>query len=192
MLLFPARRRAPMARLRQVAMARGAEPVRSVGGVLGERHVSDVVQGFDLPVTADQPSELGGCGLFRSEAGDRVDGLDGDRAGLAVHSAAFELDGLAGAGKEQAVRRAHLDAADLTAAVAGVVGAALQRYLLPGKGFELLVELLLVPFRDHDVLACSRWVCMASLITTTPARSARVSSRGWKQVISLVFSPMSS
>lgn len=29
MLLLPARRRAPMARLRQVAMARGAEPVRS-------------------------------------------------------------------------------------------------------------------------------------------------------------------
>jgi hypothetical protein len=81
MLLFPARRRAPMARLRQVAMARsrfaaGRRPRRT--------SLSDVVQGFDLPVAADQPGELGGCGLFRSEAGDRVEGLDADLAGLAV------------------------------------------------------------------------------------------------------------
>ncbi|MFF3660297.1 hypothetical protein [Streptomyces olivochromogenes] len=65
------------------------------------------------------------------------------------------MDGLEGGGKGQAVRRAHLNAADLTAAVAGVVGAALQRDLLPGKGFELPVELLLVPLRDHDVLRAS-------------------------------------
>ncbi|MDX6310975.1 MAG: hypothetical protein QOF44_439, partial [Streptomyces sp.] len=50
-----------------------------------------------------------------------------------------------------------LDAADLAAAtaVAGVAGAALQRDLLPGKGLELLVELLLVPFHDHDVVRAS-------------------------------------
>ncbi|WP_371666546.1 hypothetical protein OG985_46980 [Streptomyces sp. NBC_00289] len=35
-------------------------------------------------------------------------------------------------------------------------------------------------------------VCMASLVTTTPARSVMVSSNGWKQVISFVFSPTSS
>lgn len=54
---------------------------------------------FDLPAAADQPGELGGCGLFRSEAGDRVDGLDADLAGLAVDSAVLEPDALAGAGK---------------------------------------------------------------------------------------------
>jgi hypothetical protein len=72
-----------------------------VGGFFGERYVSDVVQGLDLPVAADQPGELSGCGLFRSEAGDRINGFDADLAGLAVHSAALELGGLAGAGKSR-------------------------------------------------------------------------------------------
>ena len=49
----------------------------------------------------------------------------------------------------------HTLAADLAAAVAGVAGAALQRDLLPGKGLELLVELLLIPFHDHDVVHAS-------------------------------------
>ncbi len=50
----------PTARLRRVAMARSAVPVWIRGGVLGERHVSDVVQGFDGPVPAGQGGELGG------------------------------------------------------------------------------------------------------------------------------------
>lgn len=111
-----------MARLRQVAMARGAVPVRSWGSVFGERHVSDMVQGLDLPVVADQAREVGGCGLFSGEAGDGVDGVDADPAGLAIHAATLELDGLAGPGKEQVVHRADLDPADLTPAVSGVAG----------------------------------------------------------------------
>lgn len=60
MLLFPASKaKGADGEVRRVAMARGAEPVRR--GVLGERHVSDAVQGFDVPVAADQPGELGGC-----------------------------------------------------------------------------------------------------------------------------------
>jgi hypothetical protein len=56
-----------------------------LGGVFGERHVSDVVPGFDLPVVAGQPGELGGCGLFGGEAGDGVDGLDADLVGAVDH-----------------------------------------------------------------------------------------------------------
>ncbi|MET9383329.1 hypothetical protein ABZY09_20210 [Streptomyces sp. NPDC002928] len=48
----------------------GCEAGSQPGGILAERHVSDVVQGFDLPVAADQPRELGGCGLSRGETGD--------------------------------------------------------------------------------------------------------------------------
>jgi hypothetical protein len=48
-----------MAKLCQVAIARRALPVRSLGGVLGERCVADVVQGLHLPVVPDQLGQLG-------------------------------------------------------------------------------------------------------------------------------------
>lgn len=46
--------RRQMARLRRVAMMRGAVPVR-LRGVLGERDVSQVVQGLDGPVPGSVP-----------------------------------------------------------------------------------------------------------------------------------------
>jgi hypothetical protein len=71
------------------------------------------MQGLDLPVTTDQPGELGGRGPFGGGTGDGVDGLDADLAGLALYSAALELDSLAGTGEEQVVHGTHLDPADL-------------------------------------------------------------------------------
>lgn len=48
-----------------------------------------------------------------------MDGLEADPPGLAVDAAADDLDGLAGAGEERAAGRAHLQPADLPAAVTG-------------------------------------------------------------------------
>lgn len=163
MLVTPASFRAPMARFRQVAIARGALPVRSwvgappgrrLGSVLGERGVPDVMQGLDVPVVANQLRELGRGGLVGGQAGDGVDGLDGGPAGLAVGAAALDLDGLAGAGEEQVVHGGDLDAADLEASVTGVLGAALEWDVLPGKGLELLAELLR---RVSRAARCPRW-----------------------------------
>ncbi len=53
-----------MARLRQVAMARGALPLPELRGVLVEGPVSDVMQRFHRPVPADEGCELGRVGLF--------------------------------------------------------------------------------------------------------------------------------
>ncbi len=70
-----------MARLRQVAIARGALPLRSYEASSAEGGVPEVVQGLDLPVVLDQLGEAGGSGLPGGQTGDRVDGRDG---GLAV------------------------------------------------------------------------------------------------------------
>lgn len=95
---------------------------------------------------------LSRAGLLGGEAGDRVDGLEADLPGLAVDAAADDLDGLAGAGEEQVVDRAHLQPADLLAAVTGRTGPVLQWDLLPGTGLELPTELLRVALGDHDVV----------------------------------------
>src|SRR5512132_1962366 len=51
-----------------------AGPGAQLGGVLGKRHVADVVQTvLDLPVPADEVSEPGRAGLLIGQAGDRVD-----------------------------------------------------------------------------------------------------------------------
>ncbi|CAM5621904.1 hypothetical protein SCANM124S_06992 [Streptomyces canus] len=159
-----------------------------------------MVQSLDLPVVPDQLRELGRGGLLGGQAGDRIDGGDGDLAGLAVGAAPLDLDRLAGAGEEQVADGGDLDPADLGAAMAAVPGAALKRDFFPGQGLELLAQLLLVAFDNRDVvgpaarevsgmLAC---VWSASLVTTVPARLATVSNSGWKQVVSPVFSPTSS
>ncbi len=72
-----------------------------------------MVQGLDLPVVPDQLRELGRGGLLGGQAGDSVDGLDGDLAVLAVDATALELHSLTGAGEEQIVQGAQLDPADL-------------------------------------------------------------------------------
>lgn len=156
MLVIPASFRAPMARLRQVAMVRGALPVRSWEASSAKGGVSHVVQGLDLPVVSDQGGELGRDGLLCGEAGDGVDRLDGGLAGLAVGAAALDLDGLAGTREEQVVHGGDLDAPDLIAAVAGVAGPSLERDLPPGKGFELVPQVLLVALDDDDVVGAAR------------------------------------
>ncbi|WP_406098863.1 hypothetical protein [Streptomyces canus] len=71
--------------------------------------------------------ELCRAGLFGREAGDRVDGLRLDLAGLAAGAAALDLHGLDGVREEQAgLDGADLQTADLAAAVAGPGGAVLQ------------------------------------------------------------------
>jgi hypothetical protein len=78
-----------------------------------------------LRAITDELGELGGGGLVGGQVGDCVDGLDRDLSGSAVYAAAFDLDGLAGAGEQQAGDGAGLDPADLAAAVAGAAGAPL-------------------------------------------------------------------
>lgn len=123
-----------------------------LGGVLGEGRVSHVMESFDLPVAADQGRELGRSGLVGGEVGDRVDGFHRGLPGLGVGAAAFELQGLGGVWKEQAVHRDDLEPADLAASVSGVAGAVLERDLGPGQRAQLRVELLLVALHDHDVV----------------------------------------
>ena len=80
MLRWPCRRRMPMARLRRLAMARGAVPVRT-WGVLGEGEVADVVQRSDGPVAADVVGQVRGAGLAGGEVGERADGDDAPALG---------------------------------------------------------------------------------------------------------------
>lgn len=96
-----------------------------------------MVQGLDLPVVADKLGELARGGLFGGQAGDGVDRLDVGPAGFAVGTPAFDLDGLAGSGEEEAVHGGDLDPADLRAAVADAPGASLKRDAFPRKGLEL-------------------------------------------------------
>jgi len=56
----------------------GSVPGPQLRGVFGEGGVADVVQGLDLPVVPDQLRELGRGGLLGGQAGDRIDGGDGD------------------------------------------------------------------------------------------------------------------
>lgn len=73
-----------------------------------------------------QFSELRRVCLVRGQAGDGVDGLRLDLAGLAVGPAPFDLDGLDGVGEQQAgFDRADLETADFAAAVAAGGGAVL-------------------------------------------------------------------
>ncbi len=131
----------------------GGVPGPQLGGVFGEGDVPAVVQGLEGPVPSDRSGELSRTGLFGGEAGDRVDGLETDLPGPAVHAAADDLGGLAGTGEEQVVDRADLQPADLLAAVTGRTGPVLQWDLRPGKRCELLAELLRVALRDHDVMS---------------------------------------
>ncbi|MEU5536850.1 hypothetical protein [Streptomyces sp. NPDC020362] len=98
-----------------------------MGGIFGEGGVPDVVVGLDGPVAAYQRFDLGAGGLFGRQARDGVDGGDAGLAGLAVGAAAFDLDGLAGAGEQQVPDGGDLDAADLGSSMAGLLGAAQQR-----------------------------------------------------------------
>lgn len=70
-------------------------------GVLGEGYVPHVVQGLDLPMPTDQFGKLGRGGLPGSEAGDRVDRLDGGLPGRAIRATALDLDGLYGVRKSR-------------------------------------------------------------------------------------------
>ena len=72
------------------------------GGVLGERHVADVVVRLDGPVLADQAGQVRRGGVGAGQAGDGVDGLAGGLAGGGVLPPAGDLDGLAGGGEVQA------------------------------------------------------------------------------------------
>jgi hypothetical protein len=52
----------------------GAVAGTDLGGVLAVGDVADVVQGFDAPVAADPPGQVGGAGLGDGQAGDPVGG----------------------------------------------------------------------------------------------------------------------
>lgn len=152
MFLTPPRRMAPMARLRQVAIARGALPVRN-----WEASSAKVVSRTWRRASIFQWSRTScasraGGGLLGGRAGHRVDGGDGGLAGLAVGVAALDLDGLAGSGKEQVVHGGDLDSVDLRAAMVAAARAALERDALPGRGLQLLAQFLLIALDDRNVV----------------------------------------
>src|SRR3954451_14146434 len=78
MLVCPARRRAPMARLGRLAMDRGGSSGSYAGGVLGPGGVACVVElVLDGPVPADAVRDVGGVCLLGREVGDGVDAFEG-------------------------------------------------------------------------------------------------------------------
>lgn len=86
----------------------------------------------------DEFGELRRAGLFGREAGDCVDGLRLDLAGLAVGAAALDSMALDGLREERAgTDDTDLQPADLAAAVPGPGGAGLQRDLAPGQVSQL-------------------------------------------------------
>jgi hypothetical protein len=60
-------------RLRSVVVTWGGEPLLAREALHGS-DVADVVDGLDVPVTADPSGELGGSSLGDGQAGDGVDG----------------------------------------------------------------------------------------------------------------------
>jgi hypothetical protein len=74
-----------------------------------------------------------------------------------------------GAGEEQVVHGAHLDAADLAMAVTALADAALERNPLPGKGFGLLAELVLIPLISFVLSPTSSWVRTRRLVWSSAA-----------------------
>jgi hypothetical protein len=57
---------------------------------------------LDGPLLADQAGQVTGGGVSAGQAGDRVNGLTGSRAGDDILAPPADLDGLAGPGKVQA------------------------------------------------------------------------------------------
>ncbi len=149
MLVTPASFRTPMAKFRQVAMARGALPLRS-WEASSAKVVSRTWCGASIFQWSRMRFELGGRGFLGGQAGDGVDGLDGGPAGFAVGAASLDLDRLAGSGEEQVLDGGGLNAADFSASDAP--GAALERDVPPGHGLELLAQVLLVTLNDHDAV----------------------------------------
>jgi hypothetical protein len=108
-------------------MARGVAPVR-IREASSAYVISDVVQGLNRPVVLREFGELWRARLFGREAGNRVDGLRLDLAGLVVGAAALDLHGLDSVREEQAgTDGADLQTADLTTAMPGPGGAGMRR-----------------------------------------------------------------
>ena len=94
----------------------------------------------------DQFGELGRVCLVRGQAGDGVDGLRLDLAGLAVGPAPFDLDGLDGGGEQQVgFDGAGLEPADFPAAVAASGGAVLQGISRQGSLLSCLRSFFWLP-----------------------------------------------
>ncbi len=121
-----------------------------------------MVQGFHRPVLLNELGQLGGGGLLGREAGDGVDGLGLDLAGLAMGAAALDLHRLHGVREPQAgADGAHLQPADLGAAVPAAEGADRQRDLshtvsMTGHscGQRLLASVL------HATCRHEHWPCL--------------------------------
>jgi hypothetical protein len=95
--------------------------------------------------------QSGGSGLFGREAGD---GLHLDLAGLPVGAPALDLHRLHGVREQHAgADGAHLQPADLDAAVAAAVGAIPQRNLPPRQAPQSPAKLILIALHDQDVVS---------------------------------------
>jgi hypothetical protein len=144
-------RRMPMARLRRLAMARGALPVRTWEASSGEGGVADVVQRLDAPVPAYVVGEVGGAGLGGGEAGDRVDRHGPPPSVVQEPDPAGDADRLGGVGEVQASDGGDLEPAELDPAMAAVTGVVLGGDVAPGQDLELLVQRGLVVLHDQHV-----------------------------------------
>ncbi|MFJ5282216.1 hypothetical protein, partial [Streptomyces parvulus] len=120
MFFDPAARRAPMVRLRQVAILRCVLPVRSCEASSAKMVSRMWRRASIVQWSRPESGELGRGGLLGGEAGD---GLDGGLSGFAVGAAALDLDGPVGSGEEEVVHGGDLDAVDRRASSTGVPGA---------------------------------------------------------------------
>jgi hypothetical protein len=130
----------------------GAVSGADLGGVLAVGHVADVVQGFDAPVAADPPGEVGGAGLGDGQAGDPVGGDSPPPARGERPDAAGDGDGLGGVREGQPGRDGGgLDRAGLLAAVPAVALAVCGWDGAPGQVLDLGIQAGLVLLHDQDV-----------------------------------------
>jgi hypothetical protein len=135
-----------MARLRRLAMALAAVPVRT-----WEASSAKVVSRLDAPVAAHVVGQAGGACLGGGEVGDRVDGHGPPLVASKWPDSAGDAQRLGGVGEVQACDGGDLQAAGLDAAVAAVAGVVGDRDVAPRQGLELLVERGLVTLHEQQV-----------------------------------------
>ena len=122
---WPARRSAPTARLRRLAITPGEAAGARSGGVFAEFHVADPVQPvLDPPVPAQaQPANWAGLAVPSARLVTAYTGDGAPAAAARRADAAGDLDRLGGVREAQAGDGGDLQGPDLNAAVALVAGA---------------------------------------------------------------------
>jgi hypothetical protein len=130
-----------MARLRRLAMARGAVPVRTFKASSAKVTSRRWWERLDAPVSTDPVGQPGGVGLGGAEAGDRVGGHCAPAPAGKQPDPAGDPERLGGVGEAQASDRGDLQPAELHAAVAAVAGLVHHGDVAPGQASQLAAYL---------------------------------------------------